>query len=50
MTDFEKALRESRYKDIILLELLEEYFNEKIISKKEKNIFKEKSREEFLKK
>lgn len=48
MSDFEKALEESRYKGITLLELLEEYFNEKIISKKEKNIFKEKSREDFL--
>ena len=48
MSDFEKALGESRYKDVTLLEILEEYFNEKIVSKKEKNIFKEKSREKFL--
>lgn len=48
MSDFEKALEESRYKGVTLLELLEEYFNEKIISKKEKNIFKEKSREDFF--
>lgn len=50
MTDFEKTLRESRYKDVTLLELLEEYFNEKIVSKKEKNILKEKSREDFFEK
>ena len=49
MSDFEKALGESRYKDVTLLEILEEYFNEKIVSKKEKNIFKEKSREKFFK-
>lgn len=48
MSDFEKALRESRYKDITILELLEEYFGEKLISKKQKNIFKEQNREEFF--
>lgn len=39
MSDFEKALKESKFNSIELINLLEEYFQEKIIyQKEEKNL------------
>lgn len=37
ISEFEKVLKESRFREIELIELLEGYFSESLITKKEKN-------------
>lgn len=48
MSDFERALKESKFSQITMHELLEGYFKEKLISKKEKNLLKEKEKSSFF--
>lgn len=48
MSDFEKGLKESRFNNVELIELLEEYFQEKIIYQKEEKKFIEEERIRFF--
>lgn len=48
ISEFEKVLKESRFREIELMDLLEGYFSESIITKKEKKIEKEMSKEIFF--
>lgn len=48
MSDFEKALKESKFNSIELINLLEEYFQEKIIYQKEEKKIKEKEKIRFF--
>ena len=48
MADFEKALKESKFNSIELINLLEEYFQEKIIYQKEEKKFIEEERIRFF--
>lgn len=48
MSDFEKGLKESRFNNVELIELLEEYFQEKIIYRKEEKKFIEEERIRFF--
>lgn len=48
MSEFEKALKETKFNKIDILEILEEYFQEKIIYQMEKKIDKEIVRMEFF--
>lgn len=48
MLDFEKALKESKFNSIELINLLEEYFQEKIIYQKEEKKFIEEERIRFF--
>lgn len=49
MTDFERAIKESKFRQVELLELLEGYFQEKISYYKEKELDKEIAKKEFFK-
>ena len=48
ISEFEKVLKESRFREIELIELLEGYFSESLITKKEKKLEKEVARELFF--
>ncbi|MHD0316428.1 TIGR02679 domain-containing protein [Fusobacterium sp. THCT1E2] len=48
ISEFEKVLKKSRFSQIELMELLEGYFSESLITKKEKKIEKEMSKELFF--
>ena len=49
MADFEKALKESKFNNVELIELLEEYFQEKIIYQKDEKKLIEEEKIRFLK-
>lgn len=48
MSEFESALNETKYKEIGLKELLEEYFNEKLITNKNKRQEKSEAKQQFF--